>query len=249
MVVVTADHGVSFKKGQFDRRRANQGNVDELAPVPLFIKAPGQEKGKVDRANVETTDVLPTILDVLNIKSPDKTDGKSAFSAAVRNRDEFKMLKRDLSGWIRMPASEFQRRTAQKTRERVAKYGQGSDGPGRVYRIGPNQQLIGQKAQPAGDSQAKVTLTGRGAYADVDPEGATIPSWVTGRVTGGGGQPKDIAVAVNGTVRAVGNTFTLATGGGQLMGVLVPEDSFKKGRNTVEVFEVQGGRLLKMGGA
>ena len=247
MVVVTADHGVSFRKGQFDRRKANDTNVDELAPVPLFIKAPGQEKGKVDRANVETTDVLPTILDILNIKAPDKTDGKSAFSAAVRNRDEFKMLKRDLSGWIRMPESEFQQRTARKTRERIAKFGQGSDGPQRIYRIGPNQELIGRKAQSAGDSQSKVTLTGRGAYANVDPQGATLPSWVTGRVTGA--RKVDVAVAVNGTVRAVGNTFTLATGGGQLMGVLVPDNSFKKGKNTVEVYEVQNGRLLKMGGA
>ena len=156
------------------------------------------------------------------------------------------MLRRDLSGWIRMPASEYQRRVAQKTRARIAKYGQGSDGPGRIYRIGPNQQLIGQKAQSAGNSQSKVTLTGRGAYAGVDPDGATIPTWVTGRVSGG--RQVDIAVAVNGTVRAVGNTFKLATGGGQLMGVLVPENSFKKGRNTVEVFEVQGGQLLKMGG-
>ena len=31
-------------------------------------------------------------------------------------------------------------------------------------------------------------------------------------------------MAVNGTVRAVGNTFKLATGGGQLIGVLVPEN-------------------------
>ena len=249
MVVLTADHGVSFRKDQFDRRKANETNVDELAPVPLFIKAPGQDKGKVDRANVETTDVLPTILDILNIKSPDETDGKSAFSPAVRNRDEFKMLKRDLSGWIRMPESEFEQRKAQKVRERIAKFGEGDDGPQRVYRIGPNQQLIGQKAQSAGPSQSKVALTGRGAYANVNPDGPTIPSWVTGRVSGGSAQPQDIAVAVNGTIRAVGNTFKLATGGGQLVGVLVPESSFRKGRNTVEVFEVQGGRLLKMGGS
>ena len=47
----------------------------------------------------------------------------------------------------------------------------------------------------------------------------------------------------------MGNTFKLATGGGQLMGVLVPENSFKKGKNTVEVFQVENGRLLKMGGS
>ena len=112
--------------------------------------------------------MLPTMLDILNIESPEKTDGKSAYSAAVRNRDEFKMLKRDLSGWIRMPESEFEQRKAQKTRERVAKYGQGKDGPERIYRIGPNQQLIGQKAQSAGTSQSKVTLTAPRAYANVE---------------------------------------------------------------------------------
>ncbi|MEJ7714617.1 MAG: sulfatase-like hydrolase/transferase [Thermoleophilaceae bacterium] len=46
MVVVAADHGVSFRKGQFDRRKANERNVDEIAPVPLFIKAPSQERGR-----------------------------------------------------------------------------------------------------------------------------------------------------------------------------------------------------------
>ena len=249
MVVLTADHGVAFRKGTFDRRKATEENVDEISPVPLFIKAPGQQKGRVNREIVETTDILPTMLDILNIDPPEKTDGKSAFSAAVRNRTEFKMLKRDLSGWIRMPDSEFERRTMQKVRERIAKFGNGSDGPARIYRIGPSQQLIGQRAQPAGRSQAKVTLVRPGAYADVDPGGPAIPTWVTGRVSGGTGRPQDIAVAVNGTVRATGNTFKLASGGGQLIGVLVPPSAFRKGRNRVEVFEVQGGRLLRWAGA
>ena len=42
------------------------------------------------------------------------------------------------------------------------------------------------------------------------------------------------ALAVNGTIRAVGNTFTLATGaGGELVSVLVPPDSLREGRNRV----------------
>ena len=246
LVVVTADHGVSFRKGQFDRRKVNEKNLDEISPVPLFIKAPGQEKGKVNRELVETTDVLPTILDILNIKSPDKTDGKSAFSAAVRHRTQFKMLRRDLSGWIRLPVAQYEQRTAQKVRERVAKFGQGA-GYHHFFDIGPNKQLLGQPAQSAGTSQSKVSLVEPGAYAGVDPAGTTVPMWVTGRVSQGS-QPEDIAVAVNGTVRAVGSTFKLATGGGSLMGVLVPENSFRKGKNSVEVFQVQDGRLLRMGG-
>ena len=63
--MVTADHGVSFKKGQFDRRNVNRGNIDEITPVPLFIKEPGQKRGPVDDSIVETTDIAPTIADVL----------------------------------------------------------------------------------------------------------------------------------------------------------------------------------------
>ena len=74
-----------------------------------------------------------------------------------------------------------------------------------------------------------------------------MPVWVTGRVAGGSGPPKDIAIAVNGTVRAVGNTFRLATGGGEIFGVLIPPSALRQGRNRVQVFEVAaGGRLLAM---
>jgi hypothetical protein len=56
-------------------------------------------------------------------------------------------------------------------------------------------------------------------------------------VRGADKHPRDIAVAVNGTIRAVGNTFTLAVGDpGELVSVMVPETAFQKGRNRVEVF-------------
>ncbi|MGI8844637.1 MAG: sulfatase-like hydrolase/transferase [Thermoleophilaceae bacterium] len=249
MVVVTADHGVSFRKGQFDRRKATERNVDEISPVPLFIKAPGQQQGKVNRELVETTDVLPTILDILDIDPKVKMDGRSAFSRQVRDRTQFKMLKRDLGSWIRMPESRFAQLKQAAIDRRIAKFGDTGAFDSRFFRIGPNQELIGTKAQSAGDSQSKVVITAPGDYTDVDPESDTIPIWVTGRVAGGSSTPKDLAVAVNGTVRAVGNTFRLATGGGQLMGVLVPETSFRKGKNDVQVYEVQGGRLLGMGGS
>ena len=59
---------------------------------------------------------------------------------------------------------------------------------------------------------------------------------MVGKVRSPGEPPRDIAVAVNGTVRAVGNTFRLATGaGGELVSVLVPPDSLRQGRNRVVV--------------
>lgn len=252
LIVVTADHGVSFEQGQFDRRKANEENIDEISPVPLFVKEPGQEKGRIDDSIVETTDILPTIADVLGIELPDETDGRSAFSAEVRGRDEVKMLKRDLSGWIRVDGDEFDRRKAQELAEKVRLFGTGADGPDRIFRIGPNQDLLGTSVAglgTAGRSQARVSLVGAGDLDDVVPEGGYVPIWIVGKVSGGSGERRDVAVSVNGTIRAVGNSFKLATGGGELISVMVPPSALEAGRNEVEVYEVTGGsRLRGMGG-
>ena len=71
----------------------------------------------------------------------------------------------------------------------------------------------------------------------VDPATGFIPTHIVASVYGPDRHPRDIAVAVNGTIQAVGNTFKLAVGdAGELVSVMVPESAFHKGRNRVEVF-------------
>jgi len=249
LVVVTADHGVSFKVGQFDRRTMNRSNIAGIAPVPLFIKAPGQGRGRIDDSVVETTDILPTIADVLNIRLPEQVDGRSAFSREVRARRQVRMLKRDLSGWVRLSQAQLDREKAGELARKQRLFGAGADGPDRIYRVGPNQELIGRPATAAGESRARASIVEPGELRDVDLKSPTAPVWITGRVKGAGPPPREIAIAMNGTVRAVGRTFRLANGGGELFGVLVPESSLRQGPNKVEIFEVSEGlRLLRMGG-
>ena len=124
-------------------------------------------------------------------------------------------------------------------------FGTGADPADRIYRIGPNQELLGTRATSAGRSSARASIADGGDLAKVDIKSFLIPNWITGRVKGG--ESLDIAIAVNGTVRGVGNTFKLATGGGELFGVMVPPSALKNGRNEVTVYEVAGGgRLLAM---
>ena len=43
LIVLVADHGKAFSEtGIADRRKVNEHNVDEVAPVPLFLKLPNQ---------------------------------------------------------------------------------------------------------------------------------------------------------------------------------------------------------------
>jgi Sulfatase len=256
LIVVTADHGVAFQQGLFDRRRATMETLDEISPVPLLVKRPSQREGRVDDSIVETTDIAPTIADVLDVDLPERTDGKSAFGEAVAGRTEVKMLTRDLSEWMREDGGEFDRRKQAQVDRKVALFGTGVDGPDRIYRVGPNQELVGREVAAlgaAGESSAKVSLTDPGAYDDVDADGAAIPIWVTGEVSGGDGDRRDVAIAVDGVVRAVSNTFRLADGNAELVAALVPPSSLRDGENSVEVFEVTGSpgalRLARMGGS
>lgn len=66
--VLTSDHGTEF----FEHRRMDHGFslYDELIHVPLVIKLPGQKTGKVITEQVSSIDVMPTILDLLDVNIP-----------------------------------------------------------------------------------------------------------------------------------------------------------------------------------
>ena len=154
------------------------------------------------------------------------------------------MLKRNLKGSISLSLDEYERERDEELAKKVRLFGTGDDPPERIYRIGPNQDLIGTTARSAGRSQARASIVGGGELGKVDTKSFLMPNWITGQVSGGSGQ--DIAIAVNGKIAGVGSTFKLATGGGELFGVMVPPSALKNGRNGVKVYEVAGGRLLAM---
>ena len=64
LVIVTADHGVSFHPNA-SRRYVTKANIGEIGSIPLFIKGPGQRTGRVDPRHARTIDIVPTIADYL----------------------------------------------------------------------------------------------------------------------------------------------------------------------------------------
>ena len=134
-----------------------------------------------------------------------------------------------------MPAAEFERQLQAIVDRNHALLGTGADGPDRVYRIGPHQELLGKS--PAGLEPLDVDFSYAADYEDVDPSSPFLPNFVVGEVQGSGDGGRDVAVAVNGKIAGVGETFTLATGeGGELVAVMVPPESFKAGANDVRVY-------------
>jgi choline-sulfatase len=76
LVVVVGDHGEGL--GEHNEDTHGIFLYDSTTHVPLMVKLPGQEaKGREVAAQVRTTDILPTVLDLLGAKAPSRLDGES----------------------------------------------------------------------------------------------------------------------------------------------------------------------------
>ena len=76
VLVVTADHGVSFRAGQ-KRRPLSEANREDIAYVPLFVKTPGQRRGRIAAVSARTTDIFPTLAGASGVRIPWRVDGHS----------------------------------------------------------------------------------------------------------------------------------------------------------------------------
>ncbi len=236
LIVVAADHGVAFPQAR-ERRRLTRENAAEIAPVPLLIKAPGQKQGRIDESWVSTIDILPTIFDVLNLNPRVEMDGKSAFSDAVKRRRSLKILLRGSFEELDIPEADFVRERQAIIDRNHALVGTGADGPDRIYRIGPHQELLGETPAEAGLRPLDVDFTYGSDYKNVDPDSPFIPTHVVGTVQGGGDGGRAVAVAVNRRIVGVGETITLAVGDAhEQVSVVVPPESFENGANDVRVY-------------
>lgn len=94
LVVITADHGVSFKTPALTSRLPAPDSVTGIAYVPLFIKAPDQVDGRVDDANLMAPDLLPTMADLLGVQPPGPVDGVPATDRRIAERGDRKQIDR-----------------------------------------------------------------------------------------------------------------------------------------------------------
>lgn len=76
LIVVTSDHGASFTAGRHTRAMTRETYRDVLY-VPILVKLPGQQTGRVDDRNAQVIDIVPTIAAVVESELPWRVDGRS----------------------------------------------------------------------------------------------------------------------------------------------------------------------------
>ena len=78
MIVVTADHGLTFAPGSNIRDKVDPTKkyaLDDVFRVPLFIKYPHQSTGAVSDCVASSMDILPTVLSATGARTGWKFDG------------------------------------------------------------------------------------------------------------------------------------------------------------------------------
>jgi hypothetical protein len=256
LVIVTADHGYSFRVGVGSRRRLTEQNVEEIAPVPMFVKAPGQLDGSVDPSLVRTVDVVATIADLLDTRVFWRQDGRSAFSTETRERRTVAVQTREFESTVRIELPELRRRREQWRRHWADVFGTGAESESAhgdpwasAYRIGPNPELLDRRlaALPVRPRAASATASVANAslFDDVSADDEYVPTRIAGPLRGVPvGEHRDVAVAVNGRIRAVGRSFDIWRPRREYFSFVVPEEALRPGANRVEVFEVRPENVL-----
>ena len=235
-ILVTADHGVSFRAGQ-PRRRPTAATAPEVAVVPFILKSPGQRTGRVDERAVRTVDALPTIAEAAGVRLPWKADGMPAGERPIDDGAAIEIAVDGPTGTPRPLGTILAGlRERERTEARLLRHG--------VYRIGPRPDLIGRRIDGAVPAAAgpRATIDAPGDF-DAIAEGArTLPVLVSGDVTGMADDAV-VALAVNGRVAATTRVFPP----GQYVAI-VPPESLKAGPNDVAVLQVlPGGHLRRIG--
>jgi hypothetical protein len=241
LLIVTADHGITFKV-DVTRRAVTESSRPDIMSVPLFIKVPGQRTGAINDKNIESVDILPTIAEVLEIDLQLPVDGRSVFSAtAPERRDKILHTDETLGGTpIRVPADILNSSSVPQELQR--RFGSASD-PDALFRIGPHPDLIGRRvadlprgagprAEIALDPSTDVSRARRKSVVFCSAEGRVVVPAVLS-------EPLVLAIAVNGTIRATTRTYEVDSYR-DLFRAMLPESAFEEGANDVQYFTVSG---------
>ena len=234
LLIVVADHGVSFRAG-LSGRLPSETNLADIMSVPLFVKSPAQTAGEAIDLSVETTDVLPTILDVLNVTPPAPLPGQSVLAQSFSERP-VKVFSNE--GRQVVVDSSFEARYDSLVQQ-LNRFGTGQDSL-RFFRIGPHSELIGQPVPEKFSDVPGIPIHPVNFAASVKREpGGLVPVHLTGLVEMTEAQqgPIRLAIAVNETVWGTTETYRVEYLK-QYWRVMLPESAFRPGLNSIRVFQI-----------
>jgi len=241
VVMVTADHGIAFTADR-PKRGPTDDTVDEIYRIPMFVRVPGQREGEVSDENAMNIDLLPTIVDALDIDTDWEFDGRSLFGDEPIPPDKPvfygegpSSVSTSLDGLFALVA-----RNAERFPE------PGWEGVAAVGGLGGfvGDPVSSLDVSPVTDIDPTATwrLDHPERFDDLTGDGGRIPLVITGSLTlERRNEPYEVAlVVVNGRVAGVAGDFR-REGGRWHFSALLDFEQFREGDNDVGLLIVGSG--------
>jgi hypothetical protein len=235
LVIVVADHGVSLEPGLPRRRFTLDSNGSSILPIPMFVKLPGQVAGRVDPRVAQTHDILPTIVDVLDLAVGWEMDGLSLVGPAEPSRTPQLIT----ASGIQSVPEDFFDDAVQIAVTNEELFGDGS-GEFDVFAMGQYRDLVGTRLNTtnvtSGESGVAARISGVGRFRDVRADPEIAEARVTGSISGL--QEASLALALNGTVVSVAATYYYPEKDEWRFSFLVPPSLIEDGCNPLALYRI-----------
>ena len=112
--------------------------------MPLFVKLPHQQRGRVDRAAARTLDIVPTIAAAAGVRIPWRVDGRSLLGKRTPERDV--VLVKDAGKRFVVPAAELEARRERALRRQLKLFGS-AEPMSSLYAVGPGRERLNHSIQ------------------------------------------------------------------------------------------------------
>jgi hypothetical protein len=256
LVIVTSDHGASFQARSW-RRRYSDETAAEIMRVPLIIKLPdgtpwpdgssvllgGQ---RISDRNVETIDIAPTVAQVVGVPLPWHADGVSVLDQSQPERSSKTVFFEDARHSRRFDRNGPDLSPVMKRKTNFF------DGPLHTHFAPRPKRFAELFGQPLSglrieDGERRVQVDHLSRFLDFQHRPDSFPFDVAGRLDRGrpGNDPTYLAVAVNGVIWAVTQTWKSDPLGWQ---ATPPPFVWRDGANDLGIFileEDDNGPLLR----
>lgn len=208
MIVVTADHGMSFVPGE-GLRELSGTTLADIVSVPLFIKAPGQTSSVISDRNVESIDVAPSIAEVIGLPIPPNWEGIPVTSTETKPR-------KTVIGHVNTIIEPDFPQRRQHTQRLIQIFGTGSTND-RLGRLNIVPELVGQAVDiahlTASEYSVELLLPEPEQTRTRPGDPSVVPCEVEGLLVDSEGNmqtssPVFIAVCIDGVIRATTRTST-----------------------------------------
>ncbi len=238
MIVLVADHGIAVRQNVEHQRTITPETIGEIAAVPLLIKVPGVEGGKVDHRRALTIDIVPTVAEVMGVELSWQPEGRSLLGRDPARTTSITQTPAGLVtyGVDGTEVLEVARRIARSFPD-----------PDPFVLLPPGApDLLGIQVDPTTlpASSLRFSLDEPEWYEEVELDGDGLPTRISGRIAGIADGSEIYAIVVNGKVAAMTRGYEEASV--DRLQAMIPPSALRQGVNTVLVALWDGEQLLSV---